>query len=169
MLGFVPHLGLFVGLSALCAQQPHNQDSIEMCGVTLRIGLPQDGVLKSLAVQCTHLSTGDDGTSWLIATKDKPPKGVGTVFFKAGRLSLVGKFWEEGAKAPVDVGDALYFAAAHFLDEGRRSCSLGAFQNEVPELRYKRFSVICGRKELRVSVSRAKEFGDILEVEELLR
>lgn len=107
--------------------------------------------------------------SWLFGPKDEPRKGVGSVYFKAGRLSFVSKLWEEGASAPVDVGDALYLVAKHFLDEGRRSCTLDAFQRDEAELGYRRFSVICGRKELRVEISRPKKLGEILEVEEVLQ
>jgi hypothetical protein len=140
-----------------------------MCGVALRVGLLQDSVLKSLAVQCAHTSTADDGNSWLIASKDDPLKGIGSVFFKAGRLSLIGKFWSEGAKDPADVDDALYFVAAHFIREGRTTCTMDVLQDDAPELGYKRFSMICGHKELRVSVARTKLLGVVLEVEELLR
>lgn len=171
ILFWLPLLLFFTGATHLRSQQqPKNRDFIEMCGVKLFIGQSQETVLKGLAGECSQFSTSDDGTSWLIASKSEPHRGVGQLWFEHNKLILVSKKWETAPKAPIDVGEALYFAGIHFIQEGRNTgCGIGTIQDDSPDGTYRRFTIVCGRKELRVEFSRHKVLGTIVEVAEYLR
>src|SRR5262249_13549111 len=103
-------------------------------------------------------------------TREATSTFLGTVEFDAGKLIRITKSWRNQAETALEFGEALYWVGAHFVEENRTRCTLSVFQNEVPNLRLKTTSMTCGRKELRISVSRhTKDFADSVELEEILR
>ena len=128
-------------------------ESIDVAGVTLRLGMAQDDVNPRLGI---GTSTAVD-SSWLVVTKNgaQPNKTVAEVIFTRGRLASVRKFWT-GSREPntaAGFASALYGAFTSIEQEGKTPCKImtNSHQQSAGEMRT--VSITCGgQKHLDIDV-----------------
>lgn len=117
---------------AVRAQQtppaPAPSDSIEIGGMTLRLGMEQDSVIHGLSEQYSLHEIGAPtaaASSWMAETKAGPPYvAVANVVFAGGRLSSVYKFWSVGSEphSEEEFARILSGAVAKFEQENKAPC-----------------------------------------------
>ena len=117
---------------AVQAQQtppaPAPSDSIEIGGMTLRLGMEQDSVIHGLSEQYSLHEIGAPTaavSSWMAETKAGPPYvAVANVVFAGGRLSSVYKFWSVGSEphSEEEFARILSGAVAKFEQENKAPC-----------------------------------------------
>lgn len=81
--------------------------SIDVGGVFLRIGMPQDEALSSLAriYRVFHMDVND---SWSVFQEGGPSvRELGVVQFKSGRVWTVNRYWDSAGDPATDLHDAL--------------------------------------------------------------
>lgn len=135
--------------------QQSRTDQIELCGVSLTVGMEQAPVMRSLTRECAARAVGVEGTMWDLTPKGKTSGSVGSVFFVSGKLDLVSKKWADGDS--IDLAEGLYFAVRQFVSEGRKECTLDADQPDTPGFAVKRVTLRCGSKDIIVMQGRSKE------------
>ena len=107
---------------------PGPSDSIEIGGMSLRLGMEQNSVIHSLSEQYSLHEIGAATaavSSWMAETKSGPPYvAVANVVFVGGRLSSIYKFWSVGSEPVTKEGFAgiLTGAVARFEQENKAPC-----------------------------------------------
>jgi hypothetical protein len=152
----------FLLVVAVQAQQtppaPDSLDSIEIGGVTLRLGMEQDAVLHGLGEYYNLHQVGMAAASpstWVAETKAGPPfMAVANVAFESGRLSSVYKFWTVGSEPHSGEGFAgiLYGAIAKFERENKAPCQVATNTSQKPAGELKAVVVTCGGRQKYLSL-----------------
>src|SRR5579862_7584153 len=130
---FVLILVLAVGI------ETHSQSerySIQVGGTTLKLGMPQGGVLQQLGQSYDLMEKGNGtgkSSSWMVVSKDHHETAYANVYFKDGILASVYKYWDVDSPT-TDVGLAKDFfgAVSNFEEEGNTYCSIHAAQTQNP-------------------------------------
>lgn len=149
------------------------QDSIDIGGVRLKIGMPENIVLQQLGASF-DLHEGPAGeafTEWLITVKGSLKSAVGNVCFQASKLSCVYKNWTVNEpRTEAGFANALYGAVSSFEGEGRtKDCTLETGQSLEPTMQRKDVSIICGHKRLYVNVFKIGKEEETASISEILR
>jgi hypothetical protein len=137
---------------------PDSPESIEIGGMTLRLGMEQDSVIHGLSESYNLHEIGTataTGSSWMAETKTGPPYlAVANVAFVGGRLSSVYKFWAVGSESHADTGFAgtLYGAVAKFKQENKSPCQIATDSSQQPAGELKAMVVTCGGRQEFLSV-----------------
>lgn len=148
-----------------------SSESIDVGGVTLRLGMAQDYVLQHLyehydvqefdvatstfvaepdpvLAEIKRLSTAAAESSWVVATKSGVPSSetLAEVIFTQGRLSSVRKFWTGAGEPDSETGFAnvLYGAITSFEHEGKTPCEVMANSQQAPFGDTKTVRITCG-------------------------
>jgi hypothetical protein len=133
-------------------------DSVEIGGVTLRLGMEQEFVIHSLSEYYNLHEIGAaaaSDSSWVAETKAGPPyMSVANVAFAGGRLSSVYKFLTVGSEPHADTGfaSALYGAVAKFKQESQAPCEVKTNSSQQPVGELRAMVVICGGRQKFLSV-----------------
>lgn len=138
----------------------------------LRLGMPQESVLKDLGAEYRLISTGQD--NWAVLEKDPSLPGGGSIAFKARRLSYVNRIWVQhpppgnGSSEPMAIPQAFFGVVSNFVRENRRTCTLGTHEGFAPGGEGRTAYLVCGGKEIRIMLARTPQFGWIATVEEVM-
>jgi len=129
------------------------RDVIELGGVELFIGMPQDTVLARLSENYSLHKLNDE--SWYVLPQGTDlakfrREPLASLYFRNNRLRLVDKTLEDHDERVID---ALYVVISNFEREGRKVCSVGAQHKAVDTiLEGKVVSIACGRKGIRLVI-----------------
>ncbi len=143
-----------VGIATVTRGQV-SQDYIEIGTVSLKLGMAEDVVLHQLGL-AFDLQEPASG-SWIITEKGHPIAAVGTVSFKAGKLTAVYKTWTVNGRTPnTDAGfaDALYGAVGNFERKRRTGCTIETRHSQGPTTENKIVFITCGQEYLRIDIWR---------------
>jgi hypothetical protein len=152
---------LLLVLAAQAQQTPpasESSESIELGGMTLRLGMAQDFVIHGLSEYYTLHEIGTataSGSSWMAETKAGPPyMAVANVAFVGGRLSSVYKFWTVGSEPHAEAGFAgtLYGAVARFEQENKAPCEVTTNSSRQPVGELRTVFVTCGGRQKFLSI-----------------
>jgi hypothetical protein len=133
-------------------------ESVEIGGMTLRLGMLQDRVIQGLQRDYTLLGIATPpagGTSWTVATKTGPPYvAVATVTFVGGELSSVSKYWDDASDSGTSVNFAstLYGAIAKFEQNNSEPCQVAASRSPRPGGEVRTVLVTCRGRQKYLSV-----------------
>jgi hypothetical protein len=152
----------FLMVFAVRAQQAppaiDSSDSIEIGGMTLRLGMEQEAVLHGLSESYDLHQVGMAAASpsnWVADTKAGPPfMAVANVAFVGGRLSSVYKFWTVGSepRAEDSFAGILYGAIAKFEQENKAPCQVATNTSQKPAGELKAVVVTCGGRQKYLSL-----------------
>ena len=146
LVGVFTAAGLLLALGGQAQQTPsasESSESVEIGGMTLRLGMLQEFVIHGLRELYNLQEIGTpaaSGSSWMAETKAGPPHvRVANVSFIGGRLSSVYKYWTVGSESDTEVSFAntLYGAITKFEQENMTPCEVATnrSQQAVGELR----------------------------------
>jgi hypothetical protein len=147
-----------------------SQDSIDIGAVSLQLGMAEDVVLHQLGLTF-DLQEPASG-SWIITEKGHPIAAVGSVSFKAGKLTAVYKNWTVNGRTPnteAAFADALFGAVGSFEREGRTGCTVETGHSQDPTAENKVVLITCGRKYLQVDIWRIGPREQTATISEVLR
>lgn len=122
-------------LGIACGGQQHQQaqptdtnQAIQLEGVQLSLGMPQEDVLRKLAVVCDVNHVADVAGNWSVTRRGVPRsrRDVGIVVFGGGKLSFVSKNWgpEFDNQTARAVSMSLHNAVEAVVGEGARPCNV---------------------------------------------
>jgi len=140
------------------APSPNSSESIEIGGMTIRLGMPQDFVIHGLSEFYNVHEIGSAAasiSSWVAETKAGPPyMAVANLAFAGGRLSSVYKFWAVDAETHADSGLAttLYAAVAKFERENKPPCVVATNHAQPPAGERRALVVSCGGQQKFLSI-----------------
>jgi hypothetical protein len=147
------------------------QDSIDIGGVPLKLGMPQGVVLQQLGGPFDlQESAGKSSTSWLVTQKAHPRAAVASVSFKEQKLTFVSKIWtvnEPDTEAAL--GNALFGAVSSFEQEGKTGCTIKTGQSQGPTVERKTIFIICGQKHLQIDIFRIGQQRETASISEVLQ
>ncbi len=163
---------LLVLASGTSVAAQSSEDSIEMCNLTLRLGMPQERVLQQLGQEC-DIQEMEGGTArnstWLASEKGKPKNALGSVSFKQARLSIIDKYWTvDEPNTEAAYANALYGAIKGFEHEGEKVCTIKTGQSQNPRGEIKSMFISCGQKYIQLDVIRLGQQGESATVTEVL-
>jgi hypothetical protein len=150
------------------AQQPsasQSSESIDVAGVTLRLGMAQDDVNPRLGL---GTSTAVE-SSWLVGAQQN--KHLAEVIFTKGRLVSVRKFWTGAGEPNTAAGfaSALYRAFTSIEQEGKTPCKIMTNSHQQSAGEMKTFSITCGgQKHLDIDVFHSADGQESAGVTEIL-
>jgi hypothetical protein len=147
-----------------------SQDSIDIGPVSLKLGMAEEVVLHQLGL--TFDVQEPASGSWIITEKGHPIAAVGSVSFKAGKLTSVYKTWTVNGRTPdtnAAFGDALYGAVANFEREGGTRCRVETGHSQSPTSENKAVFIACGQKLLRIDIWRIGQQEQTASISEVLR
>jgi hypothetical protein len=153
----------FVAAAMTNAEHTRGQttpDDISLGTVRLTLGMAQDAVLATLgkSYDLEKLTEGQQFSSWLVnartgTEKLAPPKYVGNVTFRQGKLTTVMKNWApENQQKGVEFATSLYDVMTSFTNEGRTVCSIETGRKKDPGYDGKAIFVTCGAKYIRIDL-----------------
>ncbi len=137
---------------------PESSESIEVGGMTLRLGMAQDFVIHGLSEYYNIHEIGTataSGSSWTAETNAGPPDmAVANLAFVGGRLSSVYKFWTVGSEPHADAGFAgtFYGAVARFEQESKAPCEVTTNSSPQPVGELRAMVVTCGGRQKFLSI-----------------
>jgi hypothetical protein len=139
-------------------QTPSASESVEIGGLTLRLGMAQDYVIHALSEYYSLQEIGTataTGSSWLAQTKGGPPyAAVANVAFIGGRLSSVYKYWTGVSEPDTEAGFAsmLYGAVTRLEQEGKTPCEVTTNSSQQPAGEVKGVFVTCRERQKYLSI-----------------
>ena len=148
------------------------QDSIQVGGTTLRLGMAQGSVLQQLgeyyALQGMEKNSATP-SSWMVVSKNQPQIAYANIYFKDGKLASVNKYWVvERPKTEVAFANALFGAVSAFEQEGRTDCIIQTGQTQRPGNETKTVFIACGQKLLRMDIFLMGQQGESATITEVL-
>jgi hypothetical protein len=156
---------LMLFVAAVLTNAEHNpgqttQDDISFGTVRLTLGMPQDVVLTTLgkSYDLEKVNEGPQFSSWFVharagTEKLAPPKYVGNVAFKQGKLTSAMKNWgPENQQKGIEFANSLYDVVTSFTNEGRTVCSIETGRKKDPGYDSKTIFVTCGAKYIRIDL-----------------
>ena len=146
------------------------QDSIFLGNVKLSLGMPQETVIAALGRSYQVANGGEDQSSFLVTPKNVPPfMVIGNVAFTDGKLTSIMKYWSpEDQKKGVEFATSLYGVIDGFVREGRRTCHIDIGQVQDPGYDARAMFIVCGKKQIRIDISRSGQFGESATITEVL-
>jgi hypothetical protein len=176
MKKLVAFVCLIVGvLAAGYLSADSGNDFIDLCGVSIGLGMEQDAVLEQARHKCIATRDGPPRSPqagveiWKLFTKGRGSEEVGAVSFDGyEKVIVVTRNWFADAES-IDMAESIYFAVSAFVAEGRNDCEISAehFSRNGFTGKITRFT--CGRKELVVSSGRGPQAYASSSVTENLR
>lgn len=135
-------------------------DDITLGTVRLILGMAQDAVLTTLgkSYELQKLNESQQFSSWAVtartsANKLTPPKHVGSVAFRQGKLTSVMKNWApENQQKGFEFATSLYDVITSFTNEGRTVCSIETGRKNDLGYDAKTIFIICGAKHIRIDL-----------------
>ena len=105
----------------------------------------------------------------MVQDKNQPRNAYASVYFKNEKLATIMKYWTvDEQNTDAALGNTLYGAVNTFEREGRTLCRIGTGQSQDPTSETKTIFITCGRKYLRIDVSRLGQQGESATVTEVL-
>ena len=120
-------------------------------GMELRLGMPKDVVISTLAATYKTLKLQGTGDDWFVQEKDDPPTTIGLLGFTDGRLTYAVRNWTQGYEDTFQFGQALHGAMAAIQREGHNSCLFDVSNNRSPTADMRDVRLSCGPKRIEVS------------------
>jgi hypothetical protein len=154
-------LGLLLALAAQAQQTPpasESSESVEIGGMTLRLGMVQDFVIHGLSDYYNLQEIGTAtaaGSSWMAETKSGPPYvAIANVAFEGGRLSSVYKYWTGGSEPDTKAGFAgtLYGVVTRFEQENKAPCEVTTNGSQQPVGELRTLLVTCSGRQKYLSI-----------------
>ncbi len=147
------------------------QDSIQVGGTTLRLGIAQSSVLQQLreyyALQGNEKNSANS-SEWRVVSKNQQQIAYARIYFKDEKLATVLKYWDvDRPDTEVGFANALFGAVSSFEREGRTYCTIQTGQGQSPGNEIKTVFIACGQKYLRMDIylmGKREESATITEV-----
>ena len=157
-------LGAIIALAG-CVSADSGNDFIDLCAVSIGLGMEQDAVLEQAKHKCIATRSGPPRSPkagveiWKLFTKGRGSEEVGDVTFDGyEKVIVVTRNWFTDAES-IEMAESIYFAVSAFVAEGRNDCEISAehFSRDGFTGKITRFR--CGRKELVVSSGRGPGYA----------
>lgn len=158
---------LAISVAASLPGQTLGEDSITLCGVSLKLGMDREGTMHQLVSACDAKPFDTEGKMWNLYEKSNPAIEVGSVAFFSGKVGHVSRNWITTRDA-WDLVEALYFVAKNFQAEHHISCNLRNDYVEQPGMSFKRVTLQCGGKTIIMVAGQQKAERSPLSVTENL-
>jgi len=162
-------LAIGVVCGAALTQSPA---TIEIGTASLHLGMTEQQVEAAVGPPFKIQKQASDSlASWFITmpTTDAAFTAVASMSFRYGRLYLVRRYWgPSDQQAGVPFAKALYGAASQLVTEGRRRCELDVGSRPQPGGEARTIFLICPGKRLEIGIFESEQFGNAVNIDEIL-
>jgi hypothetical protein len=141
-------LGILVAVPIAYTQQ-QRPESIEIGGVLLHIGMPQDSVISKIAESGLTVTHVNYSTNWVVSQKNDKNEfdALGMLAFTDSRLTWASRSWGDSADSgAAKLARSFYFLLKSFEDAGNTSCTISTHTQEAPDLDQKSTDIRCGKR-----------------------
>lgn len=153
------------------SETKNTRPTMEIGGIALRLGMPQDRLIAQLADQFNlqKLSETGPNTGWMVTAKGPGGGAVANVIFTAGRLASIRRYWSpEDQTQGVPLAKAVHAVLEGFAREGRRQCSLLTGTNRQPGAEVRTAVLDCSGRRLEITVVATSTTDEVATVDEIL-
>lgn len=158
---------------AAVTQSGVRDDSIAFGSVRLTLGQPQPSALETLRqrYEVRPIDQRGEFSSWSVWTRVKGElSSVGNVWFTAGTLSGASLGWitnQEDEQRAVSFASSLHGAVRELAGDVGRECRVSTGTVQGPGRESRSVFLQCGRKLVRIDVSKS-EFGEFASISEVI-